>query len=219
APVRMTTSTSGSASARRTASGSSRRTSADRALRASGRLRVTVAMRSATSYSTTSDTRVEPRAGAATFAPVDAPSERRLRRLPEGPAGDLVLHEVDRALRPVVHERRVPSGGAVLDPRTDPTTWGPATDLHIAHTVIGDQPLDAARRFADGMSSWLLRRSDGPDEWLVFDRPAGSERDLGVLAQAFGAVVVQRHPTGAVRVAGPFGVLRWDGFTWHLEPP
>lgn len=173
---------------------------------------------------------MEPRAGAATFAPVDAPSERRLRRLaeeieeagvalPEGPAGDLVLHEVDRALRPVVHERRVPSGGAVLDPRTDPTTWGPATDLHIAHTVIGDQPLDAARRFADGMSSWLLRRSDGPDEWLVFDRPAGSERDLGVLAQAFGAVVVQRHPTGAVRVAGPFGVLRWDGFTWHLEPP
>src|SRR5690606_39828653 len=151
-------------------------------LRASGRLRVTVAMRSATSYSTTSDTGVEPRAGAATFAPVDAPSERRLRRLaeeieeagvalPEGPAGDLVLHEVDRALRPVVHERRVPSGGAVLDPRTDPTTWGPATDLHIAHTVIGDQPPDAARRFAGGMASGPPRRTGRAGGWPGFRAP------------------------------------------------
>jgi hypothetical protein len=22
-----------------------------------------------------------------------------------------------------------------------------------------------------------------------------------------------------VRVAGPFGVLRWEGLTWHHEPP
>jgi hypothetical protein len=30
---------------------------------------------------------------------------------------------------------------------------------------------------------------------------------------------VQRHPNGAVRVVGAFGVLRWDGFGWHHEPP
>jgi DNA integrity scanning protein DisA with diadenylate cyclase activity len=34
-----------------------------------------------------------------------------------------------------------------------------------------------------------------------------------------GATIVQRHPTGAVRVVGPFGVFRWDGRTWHHEPP
>jgi hypothetical protein len=54
----------------------------------------------------------------------------------------------------------------------------------------------------------------------VFDRPAGSERDLVVLAGAFDATVVQRHPTGTVRVVGPFGVLRSDGLAgWHHEPP
>ena len=67
------------------------------------------------------------------------------------------------------------------------------------------------RRFADGLSSWLVRRLDGPDELAVFDRPAGSERDLVVLAEAMGATLVQRHPAGSVRAVGAFGVLRWDG--------
>jgi hypothetical protein len=54
---------------------------------------------------------------------------------------------------------------------------------------------------------------------MVFNRPAGSERDLVVLATVFDATIVQRHPAGAVRVVGSFGVLRWDGFSWHREPP
>ena len=33
------------------------------------------------------------------------------------------------------------------------------------------------------------------------------------------ATIVQRHPAGSVRIVGPFGVLRWDGFSWHHEPP
>lgn len=81
------------------------------------------------------------------------------------------------------------------------------------------QPLPAARRFADGLSSWLLRRAGGECEWVVFDRPAGSERDLVVLASAFDATIVQRHPVGSVRVVGSFGVLRWEGVSWHHEPP
>ena len=54
---------------------------------------------------------------------------------------------------------------------------------------------------------------------MVFDRPAGSERDLVVLADVFEATIVQRHPAGSVRVVGAFGVLRWDGLSWHHEPP
>ncbi len=53
----------------------------------------------------------------------------------------------------------------------------------------------------------------------MFDRPAGSERDLVVLAETMGATIVQRHPSGAVRVVGEFGVLRWDGLDWHHEAP
>jgi hypothetical protein len=131
----------------------------------------------------------------------------------------MLVEEVDHALRPPVHERRVPSGGTILEPRSDPATWGPRTLLDVTRTPVGPQPLSAVRRFADGLSSWLLRRMDETDEWLVFDRPAGSERDLVVMVGAFEATLVQRHPTGTVRVAGDFGVLRGDGFGWHHEPP
>jgi hypothetical protein len=72
---------------------------------------------------------------------------------------------------------------------------------------------------ADGISSWLVRRAEGPDEWMVFDRPAGSERDLVVQADVYDATIVQRHPSGSVRVVDSFGVLRWEGFMWHHEPP
>ena len=131
----------------------------------------------------------------------------------------MLIEEIDAALRPVVHERRVASTGTVLEPRSDPAGWTAGADLGIQRAPVERQPLSAARRFADGLSSWLLRRTDGTDEWLVFDRPAGSERDLVVLADVLDATIVQRHPVGWVRVAGPFGVLRWQGFTWHHEPP
>ena len=58
-----------------------------------------------------------------------------------------------------------------------------------------------------------------PTEWMVFDRPAGSERDLVVLADVFEATIVQRHPAGPVRVVGSFGVLRWEGFELAPRTP
>jgi DNA integrity scanning protein DisA with diadenylate cyclase activity len=131
----------------------------------------------------------------------------------------MLVEEIDHALRPAVHERRVASGGTILEPAADPATWASGTQLEITRTPLGQQPLLAARRFADGMSSWLVRRTDDANEWMVFDRPAGSERDLVVLADALEATIVQRHPAGSVRVVGTFGVFRWEGLRWHHEPP
>jgi hypothetical protein len=131
----------------------------------------------------------------------------------------MLLDEVDQALRPPVHERRVASSGVILQPASDPATWAAGTGLDITQAPLDHHPLDVARRFADGLSSWLLRRTDDRNEWLVFDRPAGSERDLVVLAEALGATIVQRHPAGAVRIVGDFGVMRWEGYRWHHEPP
>lgn len=165
---------------------------------------------------------------------VMAPSNaRRLRRLaeeleesglpPDGHARlrDMLLDEIDQALRPPVHERHVPSRGTILEPTAPPAQWASGTQLDMTRAPLRHQPLVAARRFADGLSSWLLRRvgDDEEDEWVVFDRPAGSERDLVVLGRSFGATIVQRHPRGTVRVAGNFGVLRWEGLRWHHEPP
>jgi len=162
---------------------------------------------------------------------VAATGTARLRRLEEelaesglvldGPAAlqQLVLEEIDHALRPTVHERRVASSGSFVEPQSDPATWSSGSQLDITRGSTGDLPLEAARRFADGLSSWLVRRTDGGDEWMVFDRSAGSERDLVVLAEVLQATVVQRHPSGSVRVVGGSGVFRWDGFRWHHEPP
>ena len=132
---------------------------------------------------------------------------------------EMLVQEIDHALRPAVHERRASSGGTILEPRSDPATWASGAQLDITRGPVDHQPLSDARRFADGFSSWLLRRTDGTNEWMVFDRPAGSERDLVVLADVLDATIVQRHRTGSVKVVGKFGVLRWQGFDWHFEPP
>jgi len=81
---------------------------------------------------------------------------------------ELLIEEIDQALRPPVHERRTASVGTIVEPGSEPTTWAPGTQLEITRSPLGDQPLPAARRFADGLSSWLLRRTDGTDELILF---------------------------------------------------
>ena len=131
---------------------------------------------------------------------------------------ELAIAEIAYALRPEVHERFVPSFGAIIDPSTEPEVWVAATALTLERGQLGDGADPGARRYADGVASWLLRRVHGGDEWLTLDRPAGSERDLVVMATAMEATVVQRHPTGLVRVVGDYGVFRWSGLGWRHEP-
>jgi hypothetical protein len=157
--------------------------------------------------------------------------DRRLRRLGEELADEgfafegrpehceLLLTEVDYAMHPRVFERRVPSYGSIVEPPVDPPAWQEPTGLLLSERSLGDQTVEDARRFADGLSSWLVRRDDGRSELVVFDRPAGSERDLMVLAESTAGTLVQRHPTGLVRAVGSFGVLRYDGTSWQREPP
>lgn len=159
------------------------------------------------------------------------PTEGRLRRLVEeleeegmgflvdGPHPVALLEELDYALRPPVHERRIPSYGAILDPSATPESWTRVTELRadrLPTHAFGDAQV---RRFADGISSWAVRTGTGVDELVVFDRSAGSERDLVIVASASGGMVVQRHPSGVVRVVGPAGVVRRDLTGWHHEPP
>ena len=138
---------------------------------------------------------------------------------PTEPGGRLLLEEIDRARRPHVHERRVVSSGVVVAPTTDPDTWAAGTQLEIKRGPLLSTDPDGMRLFADGLSSWLVRHLDASDEWMVFDRPSGSERDLVVIAEVLGGTVVQRHPTGAVRVVDEHGVARWDGLRWLHEAP
>jgi len=138
--------------------------------------------------------------------------------VPDDDGASLLLAELHHALRPPRHERRIASLGSILSPSVDPADWSEPTQLGVTRRDVHELPLDAARRYADGLSSWLVHGRDDQRELVVFDRAAGSERDLVVLADATGATLVQRHPSGPVRVVGGFGVVRWDGTGWHHEP-
>ena len=73
---------------------------------------------------------------------------RRLQRLAEeleesglpadGSAAfrSMLLEEVDHALRPTVHERRVASSGTILEPKPDLATWTEGTELQISRTPL-----------------------------------------------------------------------------------
>lgn len=132
---------------------------------------------------------------------------------------DVLVDEIDYALRPPRHERRVPSYGAFVLPNTRTDEWRASTGLNIVTSSTTEDLDDDVRRYADGLTSWTIRTANGVDSLVVFDRSTGSERDLVVLAAASGAMVVQRHPSGEVRLVGTFGVARWDGLGWHVEPP
>lgn len=155
----------------------------------------------------------------------------RLRRLTEelideqigvveaATAPEAVVDEIDYARHPPRHENRVPTYGAIVMPTTAPSAWAEATGLTPTLSRTHDRDDDDARRYADGAVSWAVREVGGVGFLAVFDRGAGSERDLVVLADASGAMVVQRDVDGVVRVVGSFGVARWDGSAWHVEPP
>lgn len=164
------------------------------------------------------------------------PTEARLRRLAEeleeeglgflldptqvtGVPVVALLDELDYALRPPVHERRIPSYGVIVAPTSDPETWTATTELVAERRPTVDYGDAQIRRFADGISSWAIRSVRGLDELVVFDRSAGSERDVVILASASGGHVVQRHPSGLVRVVGSAGVVRRDVVGWHHVPP
>lgn len=131
----------------------------------------------------------------------------------------VLVDEIDYALRPPRHERRTPSYGSFVLPEQPVEAWRAGTGLEVVASSTVNEFDDAVRRYADGLTSWTIRTPNGVDSMVVFDRAAGSERDLVVLAEATGAMVVQRHPNGEVRLVGSFGVARWDGLGWHTEPP
>ena len=116
------------------------------------------------------------------------PAVGRLRRLSEEleesglvlPAdGDLrtmMIEEIDHALRPVIHERRVISSGTVLAPRSDPATWAAGTPFSFPYLALGivaallcsiimqpDLPMRQAATFTSGWTiasqiciSWFI---------------------------------------------------------------
>ena len=93
---------------------------------------------------------------------------------PSDEADMILLAEVDYALPPCIHERRIPSVGAIIEPVTPIDQWEMGTQLVVTKRLVEAMPLTGARLFADGLSSWLIRRV--PGRRMGGLRPAGGFR-------------------------------------------
>jgi Probable sensor domain DACNK/DisA bacterial checkpoint controller nucleotide-binding len=133
----------------------------------------------------------------------------------------IALVELAYALRPHLHEGRVPSYGVLLPPGPIADVVSASAALHTSVDLIGAHDLDLkfARRFADGVTSFGVRTDDAVDQLACFDRNMSDEHDLVGLQAAIGGLIIQRHPAGEVRVFGPAGVVRWNGTGWHHDVP
>ena len=134
------------------------------------------------------------------------------------PVGALV--ELAYALRPQLHEGRVPTYGVLIPPTPLTVDEGRLLATDAAELIdVTDLDVQFARRFADGRTSFAVRTSDAITHLACFGRNIADEYDLVGLQAALGGVIIQRHPGGQVRVFGPTGVVRWNGIAWHHDAP
>lgn len=127
---------------------------------------------------------------------------------------DLLLTELEYAWRPPIHENRATLYGSFVLP-------GERSLLKIDNLVELldlDMPIEQARRFADGRSSFAIRRSDGSTQLACFRRTVQYEADLVEIEQATGAAIVQRTVMGVARAFTPTGVVEWNGHRWRHRP-
>lgn len=127
----------------------------------------------------------------------------------------IVLDELDYARRPPVFERRAPLYGAFVVP-SDRSLIG-AGDL-VELVDLDGVPLDAARRFADGRASFLVRQLDGPLQLACFRRSVQYEADMVEVHESTGALIVQRTVMGVSRIFTPAGTVEWAGYRWTTRP-
>lgn len=136
------------------------------------------------------------------------------------PEGLGALVELSYALRPHVHEGRVPTYGAIVALSSllaNPRAFDDASRATLI--PVGGLDVRFARRFADGMTTFALRAHDTISHIVCFGRDVSAEYELVGLQMSIGGLVIQRHAGGQVRVFGPAGVVRWDGISWHHDPP
>ncbi len=135
--------------------------------------------------------------------------------LPGSPAEvDLLLAELQHAWRPPVHENRsMVYGSFVL-----PGERSLVKNDNLVELLDLDMPIEQARRFSDGRSSFLVRQADGSTQLACFRRTVQYEADLIEIEQATGASIVQRTVMGVARVFTPTGVVEWNGHLWRHRP-
>jgi DisA bacterial checkpoint controller nucleotide-binding len=134
----------------------------------------------------------------------------------EEPVLHLVLEELEYARRPPLFERRAPIYGSIVLP--DDRSLIESGEL-VDVIPLDGMPLDVARRFADGRSTYLVRQPDRPLQLACFRRSVQYEADLVEIQADIGAIIVQRTAmAGVTRAFTDTGALEWAGYRWTNRP-
>lgn len=134
----------------------------------------------------------------------------------DGPAGQILLAEIDYARFPPVHEGEFPTYGAILLGGGSPTP----EDLGAALHPVPPGAERVMRLMADGRQGFYLHRR-GRTALMVLPTPHDREGELVRLRDQFGArrfTAVHRTSAGVVRVFGRAGLSVWDGGHWWEKP-
>ncbi len=162
----------------------------------------------------------------------DVPLSRWLRRLADEldddgivlPGGDdfrqIVLEELDFCRRTPMFEGRRPSYGAmILPPGIDEAVRDAVVERMPFDVIQVDDDLAAARTYADGRASYVVRSPAGLTSLACFERGLIFETDLVQLQELTGAAIIQRTPVlDVVRLAIDDAMVSWDGRNWRARP-
>jgi DNA integrity scanning protein DisA with diadenylate cyclase activity len=127
----------------------------------------------------------------------------------------IVLDELEYARRPPQFERRTPVYGAIVVP--DDRSLVRAGEL-VDVIDLADVPLETARRFADGRSTYLARQPNGARLLACFRRSVQYEADLVEIQADTGTLIVQRTVMGVTRAFTDGGTVEWAGYRWTMRP-
>jgi hypothetical protein len=131
-----------------------------------------------------------------------------------------VIEELDHCRRAPVFEGRRPTYGAMVLPGASrPRNRQDLLD-HIAFDVVSlDGDLTAARLYADGRASYVVRDAADNVSLACFERPLMFEADIVHLQELTGAAIIQRTPVlDVVRLVVDRAVISWDGRNWQSRP-
>lgn len=156
-----------------------------------------------------------------------APDDRRLERLREdlrvvgaplpleGGLGTALLTEIHAARWPRPHEGWIPTfGSVILTARVDGRVE--LADMEIV--AVAPDRAEEARRFADGLRSFLVRDAERIHAVACLREAAADVARLTAFVQATDSLVVRRTSAGTVDVITPEAGLIWDGVRWLGRP-
>jgi DNA integrity scanning protein DisA with diadenylate cyclase activity len=120
----------------------------------------------------------------------------------------VLLVELLHALKLPRHERTLPAYGSIIWPEEEV-----GADEQLAPST-----LDEARALVNGTSSFVRRGKDGALTVECFERRIDSELEMVMLSDRCRGTIVQRTPSGVVKVYTRRDVVVYEQGVWYSKP-